>query len=343
MSNRILLFILFLFTTQVGVAQMCDCAKDMAFLVAAYNNDYAGMQDFKVKHSEYQQIVDSLVQASQGITSLQACGIRIAAYIHYLNNGHVYFGKTKEHPQYARKSHISEQPTVQIVDEQQVVVSIPSADLYLKPVLDSLIDIYSSQIMQHNLLIIDLRGNGGGGDAMFHALLPFIYTNPIYTHGTELWTSANNVQLFRDLLSNPHLPEADKKDIQRIVKKTEKHPNQFILLSENRVDTLTLDTVLPYPQKVSILIDKGCKSATEQFLLKAQQSEKVTLYGTENSGGALDYANLNTVILPSGYWYVSLPTTRTTRLPNNPVDPDGIAPDVKVAKGTDVLEFVLTH
>jgi hypothetical protein len=67
----------------------------------------------------------------------------------------------------------------------------------------------------------------------------------------------------------------------------------------------------------------------------------VTIYGYENSGGALDYSNLNFIFTPSGYWYVAVPTTRSTRLPENPVDPIGIKPNVLVDKKIkDIIEWV---
>ena len=45
---------------------------------------------------------------------------------------------------------------------------------------------------------------------------------------------------------------------------------------------------------------------------------------------AIDYGNLNFVFTPSKLWYFSVPTTRSARLPNYPVDPIGIAPHVEL-------------
>lgn len=147
--------------------------------------------------------------------------------------------------------------------------------------------------------------------------------------------------MFRQLLTNKNLPENTRSEISDIVARAESKPNSFVPLHSSIIDTLKLDSVYQFPEKVSVLIDGGCKSATEQFLLLAKQSQKVTVYGAENSGGALDYANLNTIITPSGYWYASVPTTRTTRLPDNPVDPMGISPDHLVNKDVDLLDYVL--
>ena len=129
-----------------------------------------------------------------------------------------------------------------------------------------------------------------------------------------------------------------------MVKKGKANPNNFVLFGENETDTVKLEVIKDFPRKVSILIDGKCTSATEEFLLKAKQSSKTTIYGYESTGGALDYSNLNPVITPSGFWYATVPTTRSSRLPENPVDPGGISPDVLVNKNVDnLIEFVISQ
>ena len=55
----------------------------------------------------------------------------------------------------------------------------------------------------------------------------------------------------------------------------------------------TNQAVLPNPKQVAILINGNVASSGETFLLRAQQSRKVVLYGRANSSGAVDYLNLN--------------------------------------------------
>ncbi|MDP4828482.1 MAG: S41 family peptidase, partial [Flavobacteriales bacterium] len=169
-----------------------------------------------------------------------------------------------------------------------------------------------------------------------------IYTNPIVTNGAYLWSSENNILLFEQYVDNPNIPEETRRQIQAIVTNGKANPNSFVLLGESETDTITLEEIRAYPKKVSIIIDKECTSATEEFLLKAKQSSKTTIYGYESSGGALDYSNLNAVITPSGYWYATVPTTRSSRLPEYPVDPHGIAPDVLVDREVkDLIMFII--
>ena len=94
--------------------------------------------------------------------------------------------------------------------------------------------------------------------------------------------------------------------------------------------TKTLPAVLPYPRRVAVIVNRGCGSTCEQFVLAARQSKKVTLYGT-NTAGVLDYANL--LFAPIGSCSdlsLHYATSRTKRLPQQPVAPMGIAPDVAI-------------
>ncbi len=52
--------------------------------------------------------------------------------------------------------------------------------------------------------------------------------------------------------------------------------------------------------------------------------------GQANSAGVLDFANVVAMPAPSGRYIVQWATSRSLRLPDDPVDPDGIAPDVRI-------------
>jgi len=99
-------------------------------------------------------------------------------------------------------------------------------------------------------------------------------------------------------------------------------------------DTLAFDEVLPYPQKVALLINRNTTGSAELFTLLARQSKKVTVMG-ENSGGSLDYSNvmgMNTVC-PS--ITLKMPINRQLWLEDFfSVDKAGIKPEL-VLKGSD--------
>lgn len=74
------------------------------------------------------------------------------------------------------------------------------------------------------------------------------------------------------------------------------------------------------------MIDHGCGSSCEEFVLAVRQSFKVKLFG-QSTYGSLDYSNLRPHALPSGRRRLMYATSRSLRLPTQPVDVSGIAPD----------------
>jgi hypothetical protein len=326
-------------------AQTCNCAADFAALENAYKNDYSGMQDFAKAHPNYIQTIALIEKQSKTTNDVARCDELIKELINYLNNGHVTYGKTGKNPLYKKPTFNATtpqyNPSVQFLDSKTVKIQIKTCDLDYKNQLDSLVSLNQDRLNKTEHLIIDLRGNEGGGDAMFDTLIPYLYTNPILCYSADVWASPNNIKMFAEYLTNPDLSPGTKAMLQKIVTQGNANPNTFVPMLSNTIDSMIFPKATPYPKKVSIIIDKKCASATEQFLLLAKQSKKTTIYGYENSGGALDYANLNTVFTPSGYWYATVPTTRSARLPKNPVDPNGIKPDVLVPKDVkDIVQWV---
>jgi C-terminal processing protease CtpA/Prc len=95
-------------------------------------------------------------------------------------------------------------------------------------------------------------------------------------------------------------------------------------------DMVIRDTIYKYPKQVGVIINGRNASSAEQFILTAKNSSKVILFGTENTAGVLDYSNITPKELPSGEYSLWLPATRSRRLPENPIDNIGIAPDIYI-------------
>ena len=105
----------------------------------------------------------------------------------------------------------------------------------------------------------------------------------------------------------------------------EAHKGEWINWSDD--GTYSNFTRLPYPQKVVVLIDAGCASTTEQFLLEARQSSKVTLMG-QNTSGTLDYSNWVESPLVCFPYVLRYPTTRSRRIDvGQGIDNIGIKPN----------------
>jgi hypothetical protein len=346
MRTNLTLILLVVCSFTNAQTQTCNCGKDFDFLAQSYLNDYSGIQDFQNKNPDFLKIIKKMSERANKTKDIKKCHNIIKELINYLDNGHVTFGQTEENPLFDKvayeKSRKIMLPKLEFLTTGEALFTIPSCDLSYKSTLDSLITSNKEILERTSHFIIDVRGNEGGGDAIFEKIIPYLYTSPILLYRAQLWASLNNVKMFENLLENPNIPNEARNNIEKIIELGKKNPNTFIDMSPNKVDTLKFEAVKSMPNRVSIIIDGKCKSATEEFLLLAKQSSKVKIYGKSSSGGALDYSNLNYVFTPSGFWYASVPTTRTTRLPNFPVDPDGIKPDVLIKNSVkDIIQWII--
>jgi hypothetical protein len=179
-------------------------------------------------------------------------------------------------------------------------------------------------------LVIDLRNNGGGADFVYAPLTPLLYSRPIYSVGVEMRATEDNVTLRKAIADELRTKAPDvAKGLDRQIARMTAALGTFVPGGDQTFYVERLNTVLPFPKRVAVLIDNAA-STGEQFLLEARQSRKVTLFGKENSAGTLDFANVVGMQTPSGRFHVFWATSRSMRLPNDPVDPDGIAPDIRI-------------
>ena len=168
---------------------------------------------------------------------------------------------------------------------------IRTFDLFEAKRIDSVVRANLASIQTMPTLIIDLRSNGGGGDRSMSFLQPIIYTNPVKNIGVDLLLTPDNITAWEKAIEK-YRAEIPKKDLDRLMQLL----NIGRGISRTSVDfspdnTDTLPEVWAMPAKVAIVINRGCASTTEEFLLVAKQSSKVVLAG-EPSRGVLDYSNV---------------------------------------------------
>ena len=189
-----------------------------------------------------------------------------------------------------------------------------------------------NEIMKRPNLIIDIRNNGGGQDNYYQELAKLIYTKPYESKGVEWYASKGNIALFVDAMKKGEIRDGEEgmKRTQALVDAMKKNVGGFVTHPYNVNDKSIVEreTVYPMPRNVGIIINEGNASSAEQFLLAAQESDKVILFGNCNTTGVLDYSNITPTPLPSDNYQLWCPMTRSKRLPENPIDNIGIAPDV---------------
>ncbi len=188
------------------------------------------------------------------------------------------------------------------------------------------------EILVRPNLIIDIRNNGGGQDQYYQELKKIVYSKPYESKGVEWYASAGNIKFFEDAMAKGEIRDGEEglKWTITLVEAMKRKRGGFVThpYSETESSVVEMDTVYPYPRNIGIIINEGNASAAEQFLLAAQQSDKVILFGNCSTAGILDYSNITPNTLPSGNFQLWCPMTRSKRLPENPIDNVGIAPDV---------------
>ncbi|MDR1553084.1 MAG: hypothetical protein LBS69_06450 [Prevotellaceae bacterium] len=188
------------------------------------------------------------------------------------------------------------------------------------------------EIMKRPNLIIDIRYNGGGQDNYYQELAKLIYTKPYESKGVEWYATKGNIALFEEAIKKGEIRDGEDgmKRVQALVEAMKKNVGGFVThpyqMRENEM--VVRDSVYSMPRNIGIIINEGNASSAEQFLLTAKESDKVILFGNCNTAGVLDYSNLTPNPLPSNNYQLFCPMTRSKRLPENPIDNIGIAPDV---------------
>jgi len=235
----------------------------------------------------------------------------------------------------------AEKPFIVELNKATLLLRIPSFEGSQKRDIDSVLLVNKSKILKTENLIIDLRNNGGGSDRSYKELIPFIYTNPIRIVGVELLSTKLNNQRMIEFVNNPEfgLDEDTKIWAKTSYDTLEKHLGSFVNLDSTKVDILKLDTMYNYPKNVGIIINKRNGSTTEQFLLAANQSKKVKLFGT-TTFGVLDISNMHFVKSPCSEFELGYSLSRSYRIPDMTIDGKGIQPDYYIDSEIQEYEWV---
>lgn len=206
-------------------------------------------------------------------------------------------------------------PTLKWVDANTAIFTLPSCAPRFGPVVDSLIRVHQNKLEQCRNLIVDVRGNGGGSDRTYRALLPYLLTKASAQPKVGYYLSDENIKLFRELGILQKLNPADttKRGIWAVTPET---------------PYLSATYYAKYPQKVAILMDSKTASSGETFVMKSKTSERVTTFGTATAG-CIDGYNGNIIRLNGAS--LRYPTSvRTLNLPQEAIDPFGILPDIPI-------------
>jgi len=235
-----------------------------------------------------------------------------------------------------KSPHSPNSPQFIKLDDKTSLLTIPSFAFELKNETDSLIIKNTSFLQDTEHLIIDVRNNSGGAANAFGGILPYLYTNPILTESAKVLATDDNIKDGYERIFN--LVSGDTKESYRKkIIELKAHRGELYLLYPT--DTIKYTSQLKKPLRVSILMNKKSVSSAELFILQAQQSTKVKLYGT-NTAGSVNYLERVETQMPCNFFTLIYPPARLIRADKEKANV-GIRPDVAIpANVTDWIDFV---
>ncbi|MBK8247196.1 MAG: hypothetical protein IPK85_07375 [Gemmatimonadetes bacterium] len=219
-----------------------------------------------------------------------------------------------------------------VVRERSVVVSLPSHDPRHAFALDRALRAADTAIRARPLLIVDLRGNEGGGSMMSRALHPYITTaearpTPFDSGAPVMWSSPAQVAYARRAFG----PDTSA-FVRSLVSRLKARPGTLVPLEESPARSVQ-EPSHAGPWKVAVLVDGGTVSAAEVLVLRALRSSRAVVIG-EPTAGALDYQSVSIVGLGTGdrRWALGYPTIAAhAELPARGMRGQGIQPTIPLS------------
>jgi hypothetical protein len=213
-------------------------------------------------------------------------------------------------------------PSFRSLSRGIALLTLPSMQVQYAADVDSVVRTHAAELGRLDLLVIDVRGNQGGGDNTYMPILPLLFTDTITTVAGSVLSSPANIAYYERFLDPAGVNSPTW--VVEMLADMRAQPGAQIALPPS---TLAYDDVRPYPRAIAILLDGVAASSTETFLLKARQSSKVRLFG-QPSAGIVDYLNPAHHPLGCGVVLQAPTIRRSLRLPADAIDNIGIAPDV---------------
>ncbi len=215
-----------------------------------------------------------------------------------------------------------------------VVISVPSHDFSWKRHLDSLLRANRTVLAAAGRLIVDLRGNEGGGSQMVANLHPYLVGDSLQrdTHDVAdavMLSSPDQIAYARRAFG----PDTSA-FVRRLVAAMEAAPGALVPIDDPSTPSPPARRIVPVygPRRVAVLVDRGTVSASEVTVLLAKRGGRAVVYG-EHTAGALDYQSTSFARLApdENRWLLLYPTiTASATLPAGGMRGIGIAPDVAV-------------
>ncbi len=348
MKNVLFILVVFLGNT-VFAQNNCNCGVALEKLITTIELDYPGFKEKTAYNTELYNNHKTAVIARSKTTRNQDCIKILTDYTSFFKDEHIYIDEKAESKQEAPGTDDQQQDKPEI--EARMLVSkifyirISSFKYENIDPVKNLIAKNKKNIEESKALIIDVRDNFGGTDDVYQPLLPYILTNPLRIMNVEFLSTPTLINGLRDYALQ-NIPKDSLKAIQQIeddLKEYKENLGNFVLYDGKKVTVDNIKLKPKSPKQIIILANNNVASAGENFLFSARQSKKVKILGTP-SMGVLDYGSIREFNLECDNYTLYLPTYRSARLPQYPIDNTGIQPDVYLDDTVDDwLDFAIKY
>jgi hypothetical protein len=330
------------------------CVKDLEVIPGFLLENDTGAKDhlsqFGQKHFD-----DALAEAKKAamkVSDDEGCRQVLNRYLRAWRKGHLWVSPVPEastkpaagvSPAKTSAAPREDEPSFQILSRKTILLTLKSFMSQNREPLIALLTRNHKALAHHPNWIIDVRGNGGGSDSSYEPVLSWLLPDEMVSVG-DMWlaTPANLVEHKNVCAIFAPGDTVCEKELNEAIARIRNAPTGT-LVPQNDSGGIGFDRQTPLeprrPSRVAILIDGGCGSSCEEFLLAARQSFNVKLIG-RRTYGSLDFSNLRPFALPSGQRILMYATSRSLRIPDLPVDLAGIPPDIylPLAKGDHTEE-----
>ena len=318
------------------------CQKDLAFAQQYFLKNDAGAQyHLNVKGQAY---FDGKFEQAMGkaeeVKTVSGCKKVLAHYFKQWRKGHLRVSEMKGFfssvlSNLVRDTFFSNKytPSIESLTDDTLLITLPSFKYKYIKVIKDLIKENHELLVSTPKWIIDVRKNKGGSRSAYVPLLPWLLQTKPKNEESFILITEDNINIAKaecELYNSATICQ------ERYEFLKSKPLAEFSTLVFNKKKKSQFKAELNQPKKVAILMSKRCASACEAFLLRMKESVVTTFIG-QNSAGAIDTGYIVRKALPSGGLELTYSLTKSSRLPDNPIDPTGISPDIYVKKEQEKL------
>lgn len=329
----------------------CNCSQALKQLIAKIESEYPGFPEKTKQNKDLYQAKKNILTKRSILIKDDTCIKLLQEYLDFFHDEHIVLddlSKKKNAPQTSTENS-------KLEPEEEISSKSISPDIFYIKIssfayeniapFKELIEKNKEKIEHSKGLVIDIRNNGGGTDDVYQPLLPYILTNPIRIMSVEFFATNTLVNGLRDYAIK-NIKQDSLNEVKRIdedLREYRENIGKFVLYGDKKVMIDSIAINPKSPKQVIILANRNVASSAENFLFSSRQSKKVKIMGTP-SMGALDYGSIREFKFGCDNYQLLLPTYRSTRLPQYPIDNIGIQPDVYLDESIpDWIDFAVHY